>query len=210
MLVFTVLLFLSTFLNGYSQDQEPNFGAEPFSTANLLDQDFLFPEQTFGFGAGVGFANDFDETTFCLSAEYLRKLGSTENCGLYLGGEATYENSSFNGFKTSTFMLGPKIQYNTPITPSKQTQFVAGVMAQYEFGKIDNNGFNEDVTGIDLCLYSGFNIRVSEKWSIGAQFPILNYEKLTFKSDNGEFKADNTTLAINKNNPLKIFTRRSL
>ncbi|WP_456441777.1 hypothetical protein [Psychroserpens sp.] len=171
----------------------------------------LMPDQTIGFGAGVGFAQDFEETTFCFSAEYLYQINSNDEKGLYVGAEASYGNTSFGDFSSSDFRGGPKIQYNFSGVPSGETQFVAGIMANYAFGSNDNNGFKDDFTGIIACVYGGVNIRISEDWSIGGQFPIFIYESFTFKPEFGEdFEIDGTSLFINKNNPLKIVIRRRL
>lgn len=171
----------------------------------------LMPSQTIGFGAGVGFSQDFDETTWCVTAEYLYQINTDEYKGWYVGGEVTHSNTSFGDFNSSRTVAGGKIQHNFSAIPSGETQFVAGVMANYAFGNTDNNGFKDDFTGTIFCLYGGVNVRVSENWSIGAQFPILIFENFTFKQDGGgEFKVDATSLFINKDNPLKIVIRRSL
>lgn len=170
----------------------------------------LMPDQTIGFGAGVGFSQDFEETTFCVSAEYLYQLNSSEHKGWYLGVEVTHQNTSFGDFNSSVTKGGPKFQYNFSAVPSGETQFVAGIMANYAFGSNDNNGFKDDFTGIIACAYGGVNIRISEDWSIGGQFPIFIYENFTFEPEGGdEFKVDGTSLFINKNNPFKIVVRRS-
>lgn len=186
---------------------------EPTETA-LNDDDGiedLMQDQTIGFGAGVGFAQDFDETTFCVTAEYLYQINADEYKGWYVGAEASYSNTSFGDFNSSKTIAGGKIQYNFSGVPSGETQFVAGLMANYAFGKNDNNGFKDDFTGTIFCAYGGVNIRVSENWSIGAQFPFLIFENFTFKPEGGgEFKADATSLFINKENPLKIIVRKRL
>ena len=184
---------------------------EPTKTA-LNDDDGiqdLMPDQTIGFGAGVGFSQDFDETTFCVTGEYLYQLNSDDYKGWYAGAEASYQNTSFGNFKSNKVIAGGKIQYNLSAVPSGETQFVAGLMANYVFGNNDFNGSKDDFSGTIFCAYSGVNIRVSENWSVGAQFPVLIFENYTFKPEGGgEFKTDATSLFINKDNPLKIVIRR--
>ncbi|WP_323787489.1 hypothetical protein [Psychroserpens sp.] len=193
--------------------EEVKMEEEPTKTA--LDEDEgindLMPAQTIGFGAGAGFSQDFDETTFCVSAEYLYLLNSSEYKGWYVGAEVSHQNTSFGDFKSNKTMAGGKLQYNISGIPSGETQFVAGIMANYAFGSNENNGFNDDFTGTVFCAYGGVNIRVSENWSVGAQFPFLIFENYTFKPEGGgEFKTDATSLFINKDNPLKIIIRRRL
>ncbi len=184
---------------------------EPTETALNDGIEDLMPDQTIGLGAGVGFAQDFDETTFCITGEYLYQINSNEEKGLYVGAEVSHQNTSFGDFKSNKTMAGGKFQYNFSATPSGETQFVAGLMANYAFGSNENNGFNDDYTGTIFCAYGGANIRVSENWSIGLQFPFLIFENYTFEPEFGDdFKVDATSLFNNKNNPLKIIVRRRL
>lgn len=186
---------------------------EPTKTALNDDEGIedLMQNQTIGFGAGVGFSQDFDETTWCVTAEYLYQINTDEYKGWYVGGEVTHSNTSFNDFSSSRTVAGGKFQYNFSAVPSGETQFVAGLMANYAFGNNDFNGFKDDFNGTVFCVYGGANVRISEDWSIGLQFPVLIFENLTFKPESGgEFKTDATSLFINKDNPLKIVIRRSL
>ncbi len=184
--------------------------ADEFENQGRVNIEDIIPKQTIGVAVGAGFTQDFDETTFCVSAEYLRRIHISEtNKGWYAGVEATYENSSFNDFKSNRFVGGPKLQYNLPITPSQETQFTAGLMTNYTTGTNDFSGFEETFNGFIGCIYGGINIRVNEDWSVGGQFPILVYESLTFEPESGgEFKVDGTSLLVNKSNPLKIFVRK--
>ena len=186
---------------------------EPTKTA-LNDDDGiedLMQNQTIGFGAGLGLTQDFEEITWCVTAEYLYQINTDEYKGWYVGGEATYQNTSFDDFSSNRTVVGAKVQHNFSAVPSGETQFVAGLMGNYAFGSNDNNGFKDDFTGTIFCAYGGVNIRICENWSIGAQFPILIFENFTFEPESGgEFKTDATSLFINKDNPLKIVIRRSL
>ena len=186
---------------------------EPAKTALNDDEGIedLMQDQTIGFGAGVGFAQDFDETTLCVTAEYLYQINTDEYKGWYVGAEGSYSNTSFGDVSSNKTMVGGKIQHNFSGVPSGETQFVVGVMANYAFGNNDFNGFTDDFTGTIFCAYGGVNVRVSENWSIGAQFPFLIFENFTFKPESGgEFKSDATSLFINKDNPLKIIVRKRL
>jgi len=173
--------------------------------------DDLMPDQTIGIGAGVGFSQDFDETTFCVTAEYLYQINTDEYKGWYVGGEATYQNTSFGDTKSSRTVVGGKFQHNFSAVPSGETQFTVGLMGNYAFGNNEFSGFKDDFNGTIFCAYGGANIRVSEDWSIGFQFPFLIFENFTFRPESGgEFKTDATSLFINKDNPLKIILRRRL
>jgi hypothetical protein len=195
---------------GKKKEEEPPY-IDPIAALNDNGIKDLMPDQTIGFGAGIGFAQDFEETTWCVTAEYLYKINTNQNKGWYVGGEVTHSNTSFGDFNSNKTVAGGKIQYNISAVPSGETQFVAGLMANYAFGNNDFNGFKDDFTGTIFCAYGGVNVRVSENWSIGAQFPVLIFENFTFKPENSaEFKTDATSLFINKDNPLKIMIRRRL
>lgn len=209
---FYVLILLSTHLNAQrtQQTQIPITAVTKEDIQNLPRQSIqdLMPKRTLGVAAGVGFNNDFEEIGLCLSGEALFRLNEPDPCGFYLGGDATIDYTSFNDWKQTTFEIGPKAQFHTPITPSQEVQWVNGIGAKYLFGNIDSNGFKEDLSGFNATLYSGLNIRLTEKLSIGLEIPLLGYENLTYKSDYGEdFKDNNTSLLINKRNPVKIGTR---
>ncbi|MDG5491045.1 hypothetical protein [Psychroserpens sp. SPM9] len=196
---------------GDKEDKEEPSNIDPVAALNAIEGiNDLMPDQTIGFGIGAGFAQDFEETTFCVFGEYLYQLNSSDDQGWYIGAEASYQHTSFGDFSSSVIKGGPKLQYNFAATPSQETQFVVGIMANYATGSNDNNGFKDDFTGLIGCAYSGVNIRICEDWSVGGQFPIFIYESFTFKPESGgEFEVDGTSLFINKDNPFKIVVRHS-
>lgn len=209
-LSFFILVSGFVYSQKLKQTQIPitSISSEELETSSFQNIQDLMPARTIGVAAGIGFENDFEETSLCVSGEALFRLNEPNPCGFYLGGDATFEYSSFNDWNQTTFQIGPKAQFHTPITPSKEVQWVNGIGAKYMFGNLDNNGFKEDLTGFNATLYSGLNIRLTEKLSIGLEIPVLGYENITYKSDGGsEFKADNTSLLVNKRNPVKIGTR---
>jgi len=165
------------------------------------------PDQTIGYTAGIGFSNDFEEVSYCAGVEYLKRI-SDKKSDTYLGGGVSYGGTSFNGFKTSTIMIGPKIQIHTPITPSGETQWVNGIKGYYSFGNRKNNGYTDKTTGIEASIYSGFNIQINKKTSIGIEFPVFTWEKIKIKPENGnDYEVDGTSLLLNKGNPLKLSLR---
>lgn len=173
------------------------------------------PQQYVGFGLGLAFENDFQETTFCAGAEYMIRVAQPGNDHLYVGAAATYQTSSFSDFNRNGFQIGPKIQYNTPVSATGETQWTNGIKGFYSFGNDDGPGFETSYNGFEVCLYTGFNIPLSDNLAIGIDIPVLNYENLTFdnnlvtgtEGDNGEsfpsgagdtFKVDGFSLFINK------------
>lgn len=165
------------------------------------------PDQTIGYTAGIGFSNDFEEVSYCAGVEYLKRI-SNKKSDTYLGGGVSYGGTSFDGYTTSRVMVGPKIQIHTPITPSGETQWVNGFKGYYSFGNRENNGYKDKTSGVELSLYSGFNIQLNEKTAVGIEFPIITWDKLTIKPENGsDYEVDNTSLLLNKGNPLKLNLR---
>ncbi|WP_204344537.1 hypothetical protein [Psychroserpens algicola] len=207
----TTLSVLSLNCCGEKEDDEEPPYSDPLAAVDDIEGiNDLMPDQTIGFGAGVGFGQDFEETTFCLFGEYLYQLNSSEEKGWYIGAEASYQHTSFGDFSSSVIKGGPKLQYNFAATPSQETQFVVGIMANYATGSNDNNGFKDDFSGLIGCAYGGINIRICEDWSVGGQFPIFIYESFTFKPESGgEFEVDGTSLFINKDNPFRIVIRHT-
>ncbi|MEW4922290.1 hypothetical protein [Algibacter sp. 2305UL17-15] len=182
---------------------------EPTETALADDgiQDVM-PDQSIGGGAGFGATQDFEDISYCVFAEYLKRINYGSDNGLYWGLEGSYSNLSFNDASSNRFNIGTKLQYHIPATPSQQTQFVAGIMGSYNFGTNDNGFSKDDVSGIIACVYGGINIRVCEDWSFFCQFPVFIYETFTFKPESGgEFKTDGTSLLLNKDNPVKLGLR---
>lgn len=167
------------------------------------------PDQTIGYNVGLGFQNDFEDVSYCAGVEYLKRI-SDKKSDTYVGGGISYLGTSFNDFKTNTVMVGPKIQIHTPISHSGDTQWVNGLKGYYMFGNQKNGGFKDNTSGIEASIYSGFNIQLNEKTSIGVEFPVLTWENLKIKPEmGGDYEIDNTSLLLNKGNPLKLSIRHS-
>jgi len=167
------------------------------------------PDQTIGYAVGLGFENDFKDVSYCAGVEYLKRI-SDKKSDTYFGGEISYLGTSFNDFKTNTIMVGPKIQIHTPISQSGDAQWVNGIKGDYLFGNQKNNGFTDKITGIKASIYSGFNIQLNKKTSVGIEFPVFTWEDIKIKPENGnDYEVDGTSLLLNKGNPIKFSLRHS-
>jgi hypothetical protein len=165
------------------------------------------PDQTIGYNVGFGFENDFEDISYCAGVEYLKRI-SDKKSDVYFGGGVSYLGTSYNETTTNQFMVGPKIQIHTPITPSEEVQWVNGFKGYYSFGNQKNNGYTDKTTGIELSLYSGFNIQLNEKAAVGIEFPALTWDKIKIKPEMGaDYEFDNTSLLLNKGNPIKLNLR---
>jgi hypothetical protein len=212
-LVFTVLLFWGTFLSAFSQGSVTP--VDVISSDDIAIQEIpriqdLFAKQTIGISAGFGFKSRDDvedRTTICFGGEYLRKINDREDCGAYLGGFASYHTSSQDEFKKNVFKVGPKFEYHHPITQSGEAQLVGGLKGFYKTGSEEDFGFKQDLTGYGASLYSGFNIRLSSKWDLGVEFPIVSYSSTKFEFNGNESTQNSTTIALNKRNPLMLYGR---
>lgn len=165
------------------------------------------PDQTIGYNIGFGFQNDFEDISYCGGVEYLKRI-SDKKSDTYFGGGISYLGTSFNDNKTNQVMVGPKIQIHTPISHNGDTQWVNGFKGYYSFGNQKNNTYTDKTTGIELSLYSGFNIQLNEKAAVGIEFPVITWDKIKIKPEIGaDYEFDNTSLLLNKGNPVKLSLR---
>ncbi len=165
-----------------------------------------------GVAAGFGWnSNDsVDLTNYCVGGEALFNVfrNGNELAG-YLGGAATYHGGSSDNFDESLLRIGPKFSVFDQITNSHEVQLNYGLGAFYETGSFESFGNKDDVTGIGGYLFTGANFNINDKWSLGLEVPIVTHTSRTFKFNGGETKQDQTSIAINKNNPAMLNIRFS-
>ncbi len=177
-----------------------------------FDDGVEWADYTAGGSAGFGWTDNegSSETTFCFGAEFLAKvLGENQNpkgAG-YLGAYANYHIGNSDNFDESLLRAGVKFSYFDRITPLNEAQLIYGVKAFYETGSRNFSGFDDDVNGFGFTAYTGVNFRACEKASIGLEFPIISFLSRTFEGGGNEFKQDNTSIAINKDNPIMAYLR---
>ena len=181
---------------------------------DLEDFNYTFPQQTIGVSAGVGFENDFEETSFCLGADYNYRLtqDETKRNAFYLGTYGYIDTSSFNDNKWNAFSLGVKPHLQIPITPLREGQLTFGVKASYDFGTEEFGDFKETFNGFHAGVYSGFDIRVNKKLTLGIEFPIFSHVNYTFEPEDGgeNFDISNSSLLINLDNPAMFYAKFTL
>ncbi|MDT0555615.1 hypothetical protein [Patiriisocius hiemis] len=179
-----------------------------------LPEDMLvsLPEQTLGVSGGIGFEQDLEEVSICLGAEYLFNITELGNSPLYIGGVAKLATASFMDFNSTTISVGPTAQLFTPISTNGDTQMTNGLTAVYLFGTNDNNGFKDDISGYQIGLNTGLNVQISSNASISLIIPIVSFQNLTFESQEGGGSLDvsNTSILLNKNNPVTLGVRIGL
>ncbi|MEM6516202.1 MAG: hypothetical protein AAF688_08465 [Bacteroidota bacterium] len=193
-------------LNCCKAKKPEQISSEPVAQVEL-------PEQYIGGTAGVGFEQDFDETSICLGVEYGYKFAQSEKgTGFYVGGEAALSTTNFMDFSNTMVHVGPQVQSWCPITPSKEVHWVNEIEGAYVLGSKENNGFKDDINGFNIGLNTGVNIALSDSWAVGIEIPIVSYQNLTFESKNNgtELKVDDTIVFLNKNNPATISIRYNL
>jgi hypothetical protein len=192
---------------GFEEEETENTSLEinPTETISL-------PNMTIGGGLGVGFEQDFEETSFCLGAEFLYKTLVLNKSDLFIGANAKIATTSFMDLNNIQFSAGPTAQLFTPISIFGDTHITNGVGANILFGTNDTNGIKNDISGFEVILNSGLNVRLNNNASLSVILPILSYQNVKFKNQDGDnlFETSGTTLLINKNNPVTLGIRIGL
>jgi len=166
------------------------------------------PDQSFGGNIGLGFSENLKEVGVCVGAEYLNNVTSLGNNALYVGGQVNYLNKSYMEFRSNTVSLGPTAQVFTPINPNNTLHLTNGVSGSYLFGNTKLGDFENDLNGFSFSLNSGVNLQLNSNLSIGIIVPVLSYQNLTFKGQEGfETKANDTQLFVSSSHPIKIGAR---
>ena len=183
-----------------------------FIESSYFDEGVEWADNTLGGGVGVGWSDTdgVSETSYCVSAEYLHRItGQRQNpkgAG-YIGAFAGYHASNSDSFDQSGLKAGVKYSYFDPITAFNEVQLLYGVNAFYETGSREFSGFEEDVSGFGASAYTGVNVRVNDKLSIGVEVPIATYNNRTFEAGGSKVKSDGFSFAINKDNPVMATAR---
>jgi hypothetical protein len=168
-------------------------------------------------GGGVGFGwSDSDgnsQTSYCVSAEFSAKvLGKDQNpkgAG-YLSAFGAYHNASSDSFDEKIAKFGVGFSYFDRITAHNEVQLIYSTKVSLETGSRDFSGFEEDLSGYAISVYSGVNFKINNRVSVGVEVPILTYRSRTFEANGAEFKTDSFSAAINKDNPIMACFRINL
>ncbi|MEM1001664.1 MAG: hypothetical protein AAGH46_03335 [Bacteroidota bacterium] len=182
---------------------------EPIEEEGVPVPEYIPPKQTLGVNGGIGFQQDFEEISICLGAEYLYNVTSLGNHPLYVGGQAKFITNSFMDFSSTQVHVGPTVQLFSPITRCADVHVTNGISGSYIFGSQENNGFKDDISGFDIVLNTGLNIRLNEKVSISIIIPVFSYQNISLEAQEGgsSFDISETTLLLNKNNPAQLGVR---
>lgn len=197
--VITVLL-LSFFLGGFLQvnAQINNESKTNEETKEVTLNEY--PKNTIGLIAGVNLSNDFDQTDWCIGAEYRRRICSIgDNKPIYLGADVLYKSSDFMNFNSNAFMGGIKSEKLCPISTNGDTQLVTGLKANYFTGTDDNNGFETKFHGYNAGAYLGLNVNLCENLFLGVEADVFTLGKTTFEPNLGvEYEQDDKALSLGK------------
>ncbi|MAY52966.1 MAG: hypothetical protein CMC75_06875 [Flavobacteriaceae bacterium] len=172
-------------------------------------ENISLPNQTLGAFGGVGFGQDFEESSICLGAEYLYNATKLGNSALFVGANVELETSSFMENTNTWVGFGPTAQLFIPISPRGDVHVTNGLSATVIFGSNDNNGIRDDISGFGITLNTGLNVPLGNNISVALILPVLNYQNLTFESEEGEssFEQQNTSLFIGKGSTTKLGVR---
>ncbi len=187
-----------------SYGDEYNTGNEPISTDQI-------PLQTVGGGIGLGFENDFMETSYCVTGEYLRRLNlfnDHQNLTCQVGADISYGGATSDFSKRNSVQLGPKIQVNKGLPRVGSLQWVNGLKAQYLVRNNESNGIKTPASGWNVNLFTGLNFPLGPRAFLGVELPVFNITQLTTKPTAGqEYSNTNVSLLLNKENIAKLLLR---
>lgn len=167
------------------------------------------PQQTVGVSGGIGLAQDFEEVAICLGAEYLYNVTDLGDSSLFVGANAQFSNTNFMDFSSTWIQVGPTAQLFCPINPSQDLHWTNGIDAGYIFGTNDNNGFKDDISGFAISLNTGLNIQVKDNLAISLIVPVVTHQNITREAQDGSgsLEVSDTSILLNKANPLKVGLR---
>ena len=172
---------------------------------NAFDQGVEWAKSSIGASAGVGWGDveGNSETSYCVGAEYLYKIsGADQNpkgAG-YATAFANYHKLNAENFNESSFRAGLGYTHFNRLTTLNEVQLTYGVKGFYETGAQDFSGFEDDLTGFGIYLFTGVNVRICSSASLGLEVPVASYLSRTFKSDGNEFDQDQIWVGVNKDN----------
>jgi len=193
MTILLLSLFLSSFLIGNAQVQE---GTPETNKEDVINE---YPENTIGLIGGVNLSNDFDNTDWCVGAEYRRKICSIGKKPIYAGAEVLYKSNDFMSFNSNAFIGGLKAEKLCPISTHGDTQLVTGLKANYFTGTEDNSGFETKFDGYSAGAYLGLNVNVCENLFLGAEVDLLTIGNTTYEPDFGlEYERKDKSLSLGK------------
>jgi len=179
---------------------------EPLEDGNY---NVSLPDHYLGVSGGISLTNDFDETTYCIGAQYLYNATEIGDSNLLVGANVGYGGSSFMDWKSRKITAGGTVQLFTPLTQSGQTQATNGISADYINGCNDNMGVVDDFTGYSITANTGVNVQLSDSFALFMEIPLIMHQSLTFKPENGgtEFETSETEVMVFKNSPIKVGAR---
>ncbi|WP_353777180.1 hypothetical protein [Winogradskyella sp. 3972H.M.0a.05] len=182
---------------------------------DALDAGVGWSDFTVGGSAGFGWS-DIDgnsATSYCLGVEGLAKIIGEDrnpNGAGYVGAFANYHAGNSDSFDENLFRVGAKFSYFDRISAFNETQLIYGLKAFYETGSREFSSVEDDISGFGLTVYTGINFRLCNTASVGVEVPVISYLNRTFESGGNEIEIDNTSIAINKNNPAMAYVRWNL
>ena len=182
------------------------------SGMDWADEGVEWADNTIGGSVGFGW-EDFDgdsSTSYCFGAEFLHKIVGEDqnpNGAGYIGAFANYHSAKSDNFDESLLKAGVKFSYFDRITALNKVQLIYGANAHYETGNRDFSGFEDDISGFGASIYTGVNIRLCGKASVGLEVPVISYLSRTFESSGSEFDQDQFRVGVNKDNMVSATLR---
>ncbi|GAB5400779.1 MAG: hypothetical protein Aureis2KO_23640 [Aureisphaera sp.] len=141
---------------------------------------------------GISLAND-EETEMIGATGILFYMTSIANNPFYLGPKATIQTTALNGndIKATRTLIGPVVEYQIPIGQGN-THILGGIHSGYSFGSIDSFGFKQTTSGFAVNLYSGVEMKLTEKVALGLLLNLFEYNNTQFKAEEGGMKTNSS------------------
>lgn len=198
-------------------DKEKNpWAIDPkFEARDNFDKGVGWAKSTIGGSVGVGWGDTEgnSEFAYCIGAEYQYKVtGADQNpkgAG-YLNAFASYRSLNTENLDESFFRGGLGYTQFNRLSALNKVQWMYGAKGYYETGEIDSFGFIEDVTAFGVYLFTGINIKICDRASLGLEIPVVSYLSRTFESEGNKFDQDKVWAGVNKDNTVSATVRWNL
>ncbi len=162
-------------------------------------------------GVGLNFANNNDETSYCIGAGYNHRISRDNyNGASYLRafGSQSWQNN--DNRKSGITRVGVGYNYFDRINKTGSLDLTYGLDVNYGFGTVENFNVKEDYSEIAATLKIGANYEINDKLDVGISVPIASWVQETFEAGGTKFKDDQTWIGLNKGNMVSATVRWNL
>lgn len=169
------------------------------------------PDGYFGYLAGLGYNGSNKEFSYCIGLEYLRTIseGKAGFWSVGLGGNFVGASTgSDTDISTSSFSLGPKLEWGGKDKGKHTFSPLLGIYGNYNYGKLKVREIKDDLRGLDIGAYAGIRADYG-KGSLNIQIGLARYNRTTLENEAGmKFTDDSFSVNLFKNPTVHFIYRR--